>query len=213
VKSAHLRYEGRTDEAEAEAEIALRLDPDSYEANQTAALVCFTQQRFAEAIPLFEKSAALMETDFSSPGMLVTCHTALGDRDGAMRAARMCLARCEATLTRDRGNGAALGFGASALGVLGEGQRTREWTQRALLMDPDNQTMRYNLACTLAVHVGDVDGALELLATYFARANSHNEVDHPKIDPDLDPLRGDPRFQAMLAEAEARVAPRSAGAS
>ena len=29
---------------------------------------------------------------------------------------------------------------------------------------------------------------------------------HAKVDPDLDPLRDDPRFKAMVAAAEARLA-------
>jgi hypothetical protein len=32
------------------------------------------------------------------------------------------------------------------------------------------------------------------------------QVQHAKIDPDLDSLRDDPRFQAMMAQAQARVA-------
>jgi len=32
-----------------------------------------------------------------------------------------------------------------------------------------------------------------------------NELDHAKVDPDHDPLRGDPRFKTMLAAAEARL--------
>jgi adenylate cyclase len=31
-------------------------------------------------------------------------------------------------------------------------------------------------------------------------------LNHAKADPDLDPLRGDPRFEAMVAAAETRLA-------
>lgn len=31
-------------------------------------------------------------------------------------------------------------------------------------------------------------------------------LDHVRVDPDLDPIRDDPRFQAMVAGAEARLA-------
>ncbi|HEY2482731.1 MAG TPA: tetratricopeptide repeat protein, partial [Caulobacteraceae bacterium] len=211
AKTANLKLEGRYDEAWEEAQIALRLDPESYEATNGAGNVRISQGRIADAIPYYEKAAALMEADPYPPATLITCYTALGDTDGARRAARMCLARAEAILAQDRGNGFAMSYGVLALAVLGEADRCRDWIRRALLIDPDNQAMRYNFACALGVHLKDIDGALDLLGPYLAQVTRY-DLDWTKTDPDMDPLRDDPRFQAMIAAAEARLAAEEAAA-
>ncbi|MGH6993550.1 MAG: TIR domain-containing protein [Caulobacteraceae bacterium] len=201
-----LRHEGRLEDALAEARIALHLDPESYEANRSTASALYTMGRFAEAVPHREKSAALMETDFGATAMLVSCHAALGDAAAARLAAKETLARAVAALARDRSNGSALAYGAASLAVLGETERARDWVRRALLIDPDNMTVRYNLACALSLHLGEVDGALDLLGPYLAQTTSFADVALAESDPDFDPIRQDPRFKAMLAEAEARLA-------
>src|SRR5258708_10090728 len=150
----------------------------------------------------------MMETDFGSPTMLITCYTALGDTEGARRAARLALARTEAVLAQDRGNGGAMACGASALAVLGETDRARDWIQRALLVDPDNMGMRYNLACCLSAELQDTDAALDLLGPFLATV-SNTFLQHARIDPDLDSIREHPRFKAMVAAAEARLADES----
>jgi adenylate cyclase len=193
---------GRQDEAAADIATALRLDPESYEVNVTAANLSFQRRRLEDAIRYFEKAAALMETDFGSQGMLITCYTALGDAASARRTAKLSLARAEAALARDRSNGKAMGMGGTALMVLGEAERAKEWTDRALLIDPGNMVMRYNFACGFAVHLKDTAAALAILGPVVQKATPVF-LDHVKIDPDIDPLRGDPRFQAMIAEAEA----------
>jgi adenylate cyclase len=65
--------------------------------------------------------------------------------------------------------------------------------------------MRYNLACAYALNLNDPDAAIDLLRPYMSRANAA-QMRHVASDPDLDSLRGDPRYQAMVAEAEARAA-------
>ena len=197
--------DNRLDEAAAEIATALRLDPESYEVNNTAARLSFLQRRLEDAIRYWEKATALMESDFGSPGMLITCHTALGDGEAARRAAQITVTRAEKALAQDRSNGKAMGFGVSALGVLGEGERTKEWIDGALLLDPDNMVMRYNFACTLAAHLRDAKAALDMLGLVLAKATAEF-LNYAKVDPDMDPLRDDPRFATMVAAAEARLA-------
>ena len=204
LKARHLAEVGRRDEGFAELEIALRLDPQSAEVNQAAALLYYGKRDFANASRFFAKTAELDPTDYAGAGMMVTALLAVGDRDGARRAAEMCLARAEPVMANDPNNGNALAFGVGALAVLGRAERAREWIERAVLVDPNNMLMRYNFGCALSAHLNDVDNALEMLAPVFANPTI-NIVGHAKVDTDLDPIREDPRFKAMLATAEAQL--------
>jgi len=204
VKARVLSQYGRHDAASAEIEIALRLDPESYEVNKSAAYLRVRQQRFNEAIGFYEKAMALMETDVNSPAMLITCYTAVGPTEGAQRAAQITLARAEKILAQDSNNGSAMGYGVTALAMLGEAERTKDWISRALLIEPDNMNMRYNFACAMTT-LRETDVALEILGPVFETAHI-DRLNHAKVDPDLDPIRTDPRFEAMVASAEARLA-------
>ncbi len=205
VKARILSQHGRHDEAAAEIDIALRLDPESYEVNRAVAYLRFRQQRLEEATRYYEKSMSLMETDLNSGSMLLTCYTALGNTRAATRVAQTTLARTEKTLAQDPNNGTAMAYGAIALGSLGEAERAKDWISRTLLIDPDNMNARYNFACTLATYLKEYDAALELLEPVFATMAT-GFLNHAKADPDLDPLRADPRFAAMLSAAERRLA-------
>jgi adenylate cyclase len=205
VKARLLAEQGRYDEADAEIATALRLDPESYEANDTAGDLSFRQARLDDAIPFYEKAASLMPMEVGCAAMLVTCYASTGDKEAMRRAARMAIERTERVVALDQSNGAAMAWGVLALGALGERDRARDWARRALLVDPDNRLMRYNLACALSLHLGDAEGAIELLGPFLAQASA-NFVKHSKVDPDLDPVRDDPRFKEMMAAAEARIA-------
>ena len=64
--------------------------------------------------------------------------------------------------------------------------------------------MRYNFACALIINLNEIDAALDLLGP-FSRA-AIGFLNHAKADPDFVVLRDNPRFKAMIAAAEARLA-------
>ncbi len=198
VKARHLANRGFPDEASREIELALRVDPESFEVNSAAAVLSFRQRRLEDAIRYFEKAMSLMEADLGSPRMLLSCYTALEDKAGLRHTAKIALARSEKALAQDRTNGKAMGFGVNALAALGEGGRAREWICRALVVDPDNRSMRFNFGCVLNARLGDADGALDLLGPWFA-ATSSSLLARARVDTDLDTLRHDLRFKVMVA--------------
>ena len=205
VKAGIFGEHGRHDAANAEIAIAVNLGPKSWEVNRLAADVRFKQRRFEDAAQYFEMAAALSEMDLIAPIMALSCYEALGDTEATRDAARVALARAEKVLAQDISNGNAVGAAVAALAVLGERERARKWIEQAILVDPGNVIMRYNLACTLSGRFKDVDAALDLLGPFF-EATERGFVTYAKVDPDLDCLRIDPRFQAMMAAAEARLA-------
>ena len=205
VKARYLADEdGRHEEADRQIQVALRLEPESWEVNKEAARILSRSGKMREAIPYFEKAASLADSDYYSSGMLATCYAAVGNDEGLRRAAEMTLERTERVLAQDPATGSALGHGAVALAALGDGERAKDWIKRALLMDPDNFTMRWNLTCALSRLLGDKNAAIDLLATFLDKAPPPF-VEYVRLDPDLDPLRDEPRFEKLVMTAEQRV--------
>jgi adenylate cyclase len=198
-----LEEKGRGDDALAELRKGLALNPDSWELNKAIANFFMYRRKVAEAAAHFEKAAAAMETDYHAWGMLMTCYSGLGDEERLQHAAKTTLQQVEQVLAQDPSNGAAISFGVSALGALGEKERAREWMERALLIDPDNLNMRYNFACALARELDDRDGAIRMLESSLSRIQG--SLGNAEFDPDFDSIRDDPRFAKIVRDAKKRL--------
>ncbi len=89
----------------------------------------------------------------------------------------------------------ALYVGANQLCNVGELDKGLELAERALGQDDQEPVVLYNVACFYAMQ-GDPDRSLELLAQAVERG--WGDRAWLETDSDLDPLRADPRFIALL---------------
>ena len=197
-----LLEQGRTHEAALEIERGLKLNPESWEVNNEAGRIAQSERRIADAAGHYEKAVEHLESDFHAWAVLATCYQALGNVEGVQRAARMMVSESQKALAEDPSNGAALGIAAGGLAIGGEHERAREWIDRAMLLDPDNDNMRYNFACILACYMHDHEAAFSLLATTLMRSRMH--LNRAESDTDFDCLRGDPRFIDLMNRARCR---------
>ncbi len=85
-------------------------------------------------------------------------------------------------------------LGANALYHLGERDKAMQFAEAALRADPDSESTHYNGACFYA-RAGEIEKALDCLE----RSIKFIDTDWMDNDSDLDPLRDEPRFQALMA--------------
>jgi adenylate cyclase len=197
-----LQERGKFDEAAKEMQIAIELGPESWEVNKDAGRYYLLKRDTLTATRHYEKAVELMETDFHAWAMLSTCYQAVGDKAKLREAATMMVSKSQLAVQQDPSNGAALGILAGGYALLGEEEKTREWIDRALLVDPDNLNMRYNFACVLSI-MGDVDGAVKMLQSTLPLSSEY-QVRVAATDTDFDNIRDDARFQKLLRDALAR---------
>ena len=121
---------------------------------------------------------------------------AMGEHDEAKQAYAEALGVAERHMRFNPDDARAATMRSVALCRLGRVDEGLSWADRALSMDAEDAGVRYNAACLFAV-AGRTDRALACLEE--AVAVGFGNLRWLERDPDLDGLRGDPRFAGLMA--------------
>ncbi|HEV8186018.1 MAG TPA: protein kinase [Chthoniobacterales bacterium] len=192
-----LTYQRRFDEASEEFERAMELDSVLYEAPWYYGRSLQAQGKLDEAVKLYEKAAQLRVDDYQALMFAAIAYESLGRNDEARAAALLGIAAAERALALNPAESRALSLGAARLHMTGETVRGEEWARRAVQSDPTNPLMLYNIGCFFA-RVGNSGLALDHLERALELGMRNR--DWLMTDPDLDSVRDDPRFAALLTE-------------
>jgi adenylate cyclase len=198
ASKGHAFYtKGLYNDATACFQTALDLDPNLFEAHFFAGRNAFNQGQLPLAAQHFDRAAELKQDDYRSLGLLAMCLQSMGQVEDSATANRKALARIESFIAARPDEAHALGFGAGILAMLGERERAMDWADRALIIEPDDHDLAYNLACAFAL-IGQVDRAVDLLEGAMEGLPLKSRIEYMHQDSDLAALRGHPRFEALL---------------
>jgi len=185
---------GRLEEAVAEFETAIRLDPKQFEARYFYARASFQRGDIARAARLFEDAAQVRE-DYQARFFAAQSYAALGRAEEAQVAYARAFDVAEEHLALNPDDPRAATMCAVAACRTGRPEEGLAWARRAVEVDPTDAGVRYNVACLFALE-GRADEAIASLDEAFRHGFGNREW--IANDPDLESLRGDPRFQRFL---------------
>ncbi len=195
-------------EARGEFETAIRLGPRLFEAYYFYARDCFAGGKLDEAVRLFELASEVSPEDYQSLLLVAQIHEDMGRPAKALAARQQGVQMVERRLRLHPEDVRALYMGANGLIALGKKEKALEWADLALEMEPRESMVLYNVACIFSM-AGRIDAALDCLERAVRAGLTHKEwIDH---DNNLDPLREEPRFTALMDWLERNVPRLGAG--
>jgi serine/threonine protein kinase/tetratricopeptide (TPR) repeat protein len=182
-------------EAEAEFETAMKLDPKLFEAAYWYGRALESEGRFQEAAKMYERAQVLRPEDYQAPSFLAQAYRKLGMQEESVAAGRRAIRLMHDRLELNPSDARATNLLAATYASLGETDKAVDYADRSLAIDPDDAMLLYNVCCTYTL-LGRTEDAIGCLERAVDKGFGHKEwLDH---DADLNALRENPRFQAIM---------------
>jgi adenylate cyclase len=183
------------EQAEHHLSRAIELDPSLYEPHYISGRLHFSRGSAATAAEHFKEACAIVPEAYDSWYLLGMCYKRMGKLSKARSANRECIEAVKSRVRSHPDDTRALTMGAGVLADMGEPESAEKWVKSALAVDAEEPIIEYNAACVYTA-LGKFDDALACLRAAMGQGGLSK--DWASNDPDLDPLRDDPRFQALL---------------
>jgi serine/threonine protein kinase/tetratricopeptide (TPR) repeat protein len=188
VYSSVLCSQGRMSESTVQDHLALELDPLSTIVNWHAIGRLCEARRFDDALAQANRALALDPNSTVIQGTLFHIYEAKGDYPSALNVLEKYLPESEGGKDRV----AVMRRAYAASGKAGYWRATLDYQLAAKTGAPMSETA----LAMLYAQLGDHDHAMEFLERAYAKRSG--DMLYLGVEPYLDPLRGDPRFQALL---------------
>lgn len=194
---------GHPREAIAAFDRAMALDSGLFEAHYFYGFCSRELGDPYNAILHFERAAEIQPKNYQPLTILSELYTAIGDSNRSVSAARGCLSRIVEAFGPEPAIAEVLAMGAATLVYLNDNDRAERWAEHAVEVDPDSYTVRYNVACSLAV-IGRLDRAQHYLESAFARTPRACGwlLGNARNDSQLNSLRERADFQDLMKRLE-----------
>jgi TolB-like protein/Flp pilus assembly protein TadD len=187
---------GKFEEAAASVRKAIELDPDDFVAHWTLGRIHFSTGALEQAIPHFERVIELRPRFYVAYSDLGQTLLGMGRTEEAADNARKVLDLMPNYLLQNPDDSRARMFYAVTLCDVGQRDAAIREGAAAIEASPGDSVMLYNAAC-LYSRLGETRRAVDTLRQAIdAGVRNYSWM---KNDPDLDAIRGDPEFIALMA--------------
>jgi TolB-like protein/pimeloyl-ACP methyl ester carboxylesterase/Tfp pilus assembly protein PilF len=180
--------------ADREFEIALRLQPQLFEARYFYGRSWVSRGDLERAAHWLERAVAVRPDSYEAWVLLGMARLGHAPATAAAGALRHALAAVERHLELEPDEVRPLALGAQALAGLGDMERAAEWARRARALAAHDPGSLYNIGAAFAM-AGQTDEAIACLDPAIRHCSDLPWVDHDRF---LDGVREDERFRTLL---------------